>query len=340
MGLGKYIFGSLILILAIAGFTHFGLGMGDYRFEYQGIVILLPIAVWIVLPALLLWVLTILHLMYYGFKGYLYKRSISKDETNLFKFIKDKLESKDTKYGFKNKSFEEVADVLSQANFCITKEEFESSNKALTDAVKQINKIKSGIYVSEKEYKIVADEELEQQNLSNRIAAKGEFYLDVLSKPSQYTKELVTQAFEKLLGEKSITTIKKYMNDVELNDELILEIFRKDAQQQEDFSLTNAEILKLISRSTFDKEKYLEFTNIYKNSMSPDRLIQIFEELVKNNDDEVMDAYLYTLFQFEMIDEIRDILVASSKNEYTPFKALLDLKDSGKNYTLDMISYK
>ncbi|MEA1915207.1 MAG: hypothetical protein U9N30_07805 [Campylobacterota bacterium] len=339
MGLGKYIFGSLVLIIAVASFTHFGLGLGDYRFEYQGFVVLLPIAAWIVLTAVVLWVLTIFHLLYYGFKGYLFKRSINKDEMNLFRFIKDKLESKETKYGFKNKSFEEVAEVIAQSNLCITKEEFETSNKALNEAVKQINKIKSGVYVTAKEYKIVADAQLEEQNTSNRIAANGEFYLDVLGKPSLYSKELVVQAFEKLLEEKSITTIKKYMNDIELNDQMILNIFKKDAIKQEDFSLTNSEILKLMDKANFTKEQYLEFSNAYKTTMLPDRLIQIFEELVAKDDD-VMDAYLYTLFEFEMIDEIRDLLITSNKNEYTPFKALLDLKDSGKHYTLDMISYK
>jgi hypothetical protein len=38
-----------------------------------------------------------------------------------------------------------------------------------------------------------------------------------------------------------------------------------------------------------------------------------------------------------MIDEIREIITNSQKDEYLPYKALLDLKDSGKHYSIDNI---
>ena len=36
-----------------------------------------------------------------------------------------------------------------------------------------------------------------------------------------------------------------------------------------------------------------------------------------------------------MIDDIREILVNSQKNEYIIYKAYLDLRDAGKHYSLD-----
>jgi hypothetical protein len=52
-----------------------------------------------------------------------------------------------------------------------------------------------------------------------------------------------------------------------------------------------------------------------------------------------LDAYVYILFEYEMIEKVRDIFANTSKEELTAFKALLELKDSGKQYTLDSICY-
>ena len=49
---------------------------------------------------------------------------------------------------------------------------------------------------------------------------------------------------------------------------------------------------------------------LYKNNMLPDDLLKIFEEL-SNNNEKAQDSYLYVLFEYEMIDTIRDIFVFS-----------------------------
>lgn len=339
MGLGKYILGSLVLIIAVAAYTHFGLALGDYRVEIYGQVIILPIAVWVVLPVLVLFLATVLHLIYYGFKGYLFKRSINKDEENVLRLFKDKIENKDTQYGFKNKAFENISGVIKQSNICVTCDDFETESKQIKETVEKIQKINSGEYLTKKEYKIEANPELEEKNIINHVETSDDFYLDVLNKHEEYSSNVVHKAFDKLVENKSITTIKKYMNDLELNNDMIMAIFKKDAQQQEEFSLSDDEIVKLISKATYDQYELIDLVKIYKETMSPDRIIKLFETISVNND-EAMPAYLYTLFEFEMVDEIRDTLAATAKDEYVPFKALLDLKDSGKHYTLDSISYK
>jgi hypothetical protein len=72
--------------------------------------------------------------------------------------------------------------------------------------------------------------------------------------------------------------------------------------------------------------------------MLPDQLIKLLEELSIDNE-AATEAYLYVLFEYEMIDEARSILSGSAQNEYKPYKALLDLKDAGKYYNLDHMCY-
>lgn len=41
-----------------------------------------------------------------------------------------------------------------------------------------------------------------------------------------------------------------------------------------------------------------------------------------------------------MIDKLREVLANTQENEFLPFKALLDLKDAGKKYNVETLSYK
>lgn len=41
-----------------------------------------------------------------------------------------------------------------------------------------------------------------------------------------------------------------------------------------------------------------------------------------------------------MIDKLREVLANTNENEYVSFKALVDLKDCGKHYNLESLSYK
>ena len=49
--------------------------------------------------------------------------------------------------------------------------------------------------------------------------------------------------------------------------------------------------------------------------------------------------YYSILFEFEMIDTLREVLDATSNKDFKAFRALLDLKDNSKHYTLETISY-
>jgi hypothetical protein len=42
------------------------------------------------------------------------------------------------------------------------------------------------------------------------------------------------------------------------------------------------------------------------------------------------------MFDLQLIDKARDYLDNSAKDEYTKFKHLLFLKDSGKNFDIDL----
>ncbi|MEA3554132.1 MAG: hypothetical protein U9R39_07020 [Campylobacterota bacterium] len=339
MGLKKYIFGSVVLILVIFGYA-FSLESGDYRIEILESVFILPIAVWIVIPVLVLFIMTILHILFYGLKNYFSLKSVDKDIESVKTLLSKKLVGEDSNVIFKNETFKELSEIIKQLNIEAKDETFSSSDKKLDKTVSQIASIKNGKYVSSKDLKLQTNSELMTQNTKNRIAEDVNFALDAVKKSSNNSLDIVKVAFDKVLETKSMTTIKKSIDEIVFDKSMIIALLEKDAKDQNEFSMNNDMILNLVKKVEFTNEELISIAKNYKTSMSPDQLIKLFEDISLINED-YTTSYLYVLAQFEMVDSMRDILVNSENNEYSAFKAIIDLKDAGKNtYSLDTLCYK
>lgn len=338
MGLKKYIFGSVIFIIAVAGYA-FSLESGDYRIQVLDFAFILPTAIWIALPAIILFILSLLHIIYYGLKSYFSLKSINRDSSMMLKSLQKKLLKEESVVTFKNEQYKQLNDILSNLEITV-KENFNTDNKEINKTVDQIIDINAGRYVSSKELKLPKENPLMIQNLINRVNSDDNFALEAVKKEKGYDKAIVNAAFNKILDTKSITTVKKHLDEIELNKPMLLKLFEKDSEQKPEFSMTNELIRDLISKAEFSNEDLIKVINIYKKSMSPDQIIHLFEDISSANE-EFTDAYLYVLCEYQVTDKIKDILANSSAEEFTAYKALMDLKEAGKHsYTIDSISYK
>ena len=337
MGLKKYILASILLIIAVVGYT-FSLESGDYRIQISDQVILLPIAAWIAVPVVLLFLASLLHMFYYNFKSYLNKRSIEKDKDTLIELIKNNLSDNKITSTFKSYTFKEIGNILNQLNLTINNSDFETDNQDINTLAQKILKVNSGEYISLKEFKLPETSAIVQTNNMNKTKIDDNYCLDILKKPASYSDILVEVAFLQVLKNKSLTTIKKLLGDLKLNQNMTIELLIKDSEYQDEFAFTSIEIQDFINALTLENKDYLQIAKQYTKRMSPDQLIKLFEDLSSKNE-KANEAYLYVLFEYEMIDEIREIINNSQKDEYLPYKALLDLKDNGKHYNIDNICY-
>jgi len=335
MGLKKYIVASVIFIAAIAGYV-FSIAQTDYQITLFDTTLLLPVALWVVLPLLVLFVASVFHMVFYGLKSYMITSSLNKDESNIIKLIKNKLLKKDETIKFKNPIFQELGEILSQVEIEIKAEEFKSSNSEINDLVKSLIDIKNHKVVS-LNYKLNSSNDIAIANNINKINEQADWALEVLKKSANYTQKEIETAFTKVLNDKSMTTLKKVLPNLKLTKNMLQELFKKDSAQAE-FSLSSEELIKYIKQVQWNKQEFLDMAKLYKKSLTPDEIIGLFEEL-SNSNEQALDAYVYILFEYEMIDKIRDIFSSTSSEELTAFKALLELKDSGKQYTLDSICY-
>ena len=339
MGLKKYIIGSLLLAIIIFGYT-FSIEAGDYRVQIVDYTIILPVALWVVLPMVTLLVLTIIHILFYGLKNYFTIKAVTKDSQSVISLINKRLLKETSSVNFQNENFKEIGSIIKQLDIDVSNSNFSSHDKDISKSVEQLFNIKSGKYIPSKELKLDANNPLMIENTKNRIALDDNFALEVVKSPEKNTQEIIKYAFLKVLESKSMTSIKKVIADLKLDSTMVKALLKKDSEQNPEFAMTNDIILSTIKKVELSNTELIEIAKDYKKMMTPDQIIKLFEDLAQEKE-QYTTAYLYVLAEYEMIDKMRDILVNSSTNEYVPFKALVDLKDAGKHtYSLDTLSYK
>jgi len=87
---------------------------------------------------------------------------------------------------------------------------------------------------------------------------------------------------------------------------------------------------ELLKSDTLRKKGLVKAAQILKKKLSPDGVIALFEKLY-NVRAEASDAFLYLLFELQMIDRAREILENSEADDFKEFKLLLFLRDHGKH---------
>ncbi|RXK11945.1 hypothetical protein CP965_12265 [Halarcobacter mediterraneus] len=335
MGLKKYIGFSLLLIIAISLYVY-SVESGSYEITILDYTMQLPTVLWIIIPVALLFFFSVLHLIFYGSLNFFKTRGFIKDEENIVELIKASLLEKEEKKKFKTQAFKNLASILRQLKFDTKDTTFTSKDEELNNIVSLIKDIKDGKYVTDKNFRLDEKSSLGKKNLINKVNEQIDFAVDILKKQEQYDKEVVKAAFFNVLENKSMTTVKKVYTNVELTKDMALKLFLKDVDNT-DFGLTKEEILKITKELNYTKEEFITLAKLYKNTLNPDKLLDLFETL-SNENEEAAGAYFYVLLELEMIENLNDLLAGYKDDEFKAYRALLDLKQAGKHYSIDDIT--
>ena len=343
MGFKKYIVATILLLAVIAGYTYsldlgtytlsFDMGIKDIAFSQE-----LPIYIWVIVSAIILFIFSLLHMVVFYTKTYFTKNMLNKDIKNISLIIKDKLLKQNSTVILKTKEMIELGNVLNQLDLNLNKK-LDTSISLVSKVALNIEKVYNGEYVSTKELKLPNDNEIMVKNILNRVNSDTNFAIEVLKNQKDYKENIVKNAFNNVIENKSFSTVKKLVSTMDLTKDMVTMILEKDATSPKEFSLSNSEILVYIQDNKFTNNELIELAKQYKKIMSPEQLIKLFEDIA-SNDESLTFSYLYVLFEYEMLKQIREILVNSQKDEFIVFKALLDLKDAGKYYNIDDLIIK
>lgn len=332
MGIKRYIFLSIVVIILL-GLYVFTFQTEDYMIEFFGIPVTLPIAVWVVIPMGVIVLFSVLHMMYYGVKAFFINRALVKDQDRFMECAKSLLLKQDCDISYKTEWFKLPTQMLTAV--IDAKKGFDIlENEQLKKVCEDVNAIENeGEYVDIKSYRLPKDNQITIKNQYNRLKKEPKTAYDIVKSCSDLQTPLCIDAFDVLVSNASYTEIKK--SNLPLNATQILTIMKRKNDENDDLFLDDNQVQELVNSIQMSEDEYLNIAKELKESLNPDILVNIFEKIYRENP-VAGKAYLYVLFELQMMDEARTMLKQSDESEYEYFRIYLFLRDNNKNVDIDM----
>jgi len=333
MKLGLYTFAALTLILLIGAFLY-TLELGSYRLDILNIT--LPISIWVMLPALTLFLFTVAHMLFYGVRNYFQIKKWKRDTETLEDALYWSLvnEPKEQKYTMNQMS--QYAVLLGKSSLNVL-DNVDGLSPRLSKVVNIIQKIKNGEYIDLKEVKMTkvfgSGNPILVKNRLNRLESDEKFVEGVMRATSDYSAEVQKEALEIFASKADFEQARKYTKvfDVKNFSHMLNRV------NSEDNLKLNKEILTdFIENLNLSCADFISIAQVTKKYFKPDENLSLFKTYQKKND-KAQNAYLYLLFEYELLDQVAAFLEEQEENEFMKFRALYQLKRQNSKYKLEDI---
>jgi len=333
MRLGLYIFAALTLTAIIGAFAY-TINPNNYIVEIMGINFNFPIAVWFVLPMIFLLIFTIIHMVFYSLKSYFKLKKWHRDADTLDDALYWSVvnEPKEQKYAIPE--IASSAALLGKSNVTVL-DTVEGLSPRLAKVINITNKIKNNEYVDLKEHKMAKvfneGNPLLIQNRLNRLKADDRFVEDVMKSSSSFSKQVRAEALAIFASKETFFKARKYHKIFDVTNFFVM---LNRVSNEPDGELTSEILDDFVSALKLSCQDFANIANITKKMFRPDENLTLFRKY-QNDNPKAQNAYLYLLFEYELMDEIGAYLEEQDDYEFVQFRALYDLKQSHKNYKLE-----
>lgn len=327
----RYILASILYVALVAGIAfyiskeHYTLGAFGYELD-------LPIAAWCVLPVAVFALLSVFHMMFYGFKQYLDGRALRSDVESFENFAKESFLGFESNKEFKTPLFTSAVLAFRALNPFNSFGTPSFKNEGLQSAFEVFSKVRNGEVVELKSFRLPKTNALFIQNEINKAKTDLKHALAVLSSKDELPAALVDAAKQTAVANAQYNLLSKTRAKLDFNDICVL-LERLGEKQIE---ISGEELLALLKTEGLSSENYLRFAKILKKKISPDILINIFKKL-RQDIPAASEACFYLLYDLQMIDELRELLNACEGEKFERIEALLFLRDHGKMQKADLI---
>jgi len=334
MRLGLYIIAAIVL-MAIVGIFVYTINPGNYSIEELGFSREIPLAVWVVIPMFLLMVASVVHMMFYGTKNFFKFKKWEKDTVSLDDALYWSLLNEPKAHKFNLPILKQTASLLSVACVKVDGAVDDVSDK-LRGALTLVSEIERGEYVDLKARKLAKDlsptNPLVIKNLINRLEKDETFAEEVLQAKESYTPELFTAALKVFASKTNFAKARKY---VKVFDKETLLLMLSRVTKEDDLGLTKDALDEFIIalEPTLECSDYLMMATLMMEHLSPDENLKLWRAYQKKYV-KAQIAYLYLLFDYEMIEKAGDYLDEHDENDFKRFRALFDLKKEHKKYKI------
>lgn len=320
----RYVLYSIIYVALIWVFVftffnqNFSLSILEYTLD-------LPVASWVVIPIALFALLSIFHISYYGFKNFLDARAV-KNDLNLYSSLaKEVFLGLESNKDFKTDLFQIPSEVTKSLSPWLNLGEPNLKNEDLKLAYEISKKIKNGEVCDLKKFKLLKTNPLFIQNEKNKIKADYKYALNIPSSKIDASDSLYQEALDSALNNATYLELSKF--GFNYSNEDIMKLINRYINGT--LEISSQDLFNLINKNEFQTDEYISLATHLKTKLDPDKLMGVFDRL-KNEHSNANEAYLYILYDLQMIDNLREIITSSQDGEFDKIKTLLFLREHGK----------
>ncbi len=336
MHIKRYTVASLIFIILVGWYIFAYITQETVGLNFFGIQLpSLSIAMWVSAPLVILYLLSVTHMSLYSMLGNLKLRKYEKDyEKFIDSMIDAFLGKKERNHSFKTERYSFLGSLLDNTVIFPTQAlKGDTTNEKMNAIINLIHDIKNGEVVDLKKYSLPLDNELVIQNERNRYK-KGDINAEeILNHSGKYTPALCEEVYGEYVKITSLNMIEKHK--VFLTKKSLFDMLDRVNRKENGLEVINDILISLFHTLELDKKDFLQIAFILSKHMVPEQRIKLFETLSESNE-KAMDAYLFTLFDLEMVSQGDEILDNSLADEFLNFKAYRALKECNKNFNIEL----
>ncbi|WP_309496555.1 hypothetical protein [Sulfurovum sp.] len=333
MRLGLYIFAALVLIMIVGGLAY-SVNPEYYRVEMVNIS--LPVAAWIVMPMLLLFLFTLGHMFFYGLKNYFLLKRWHKDTNTLEDALYWSLVNEPKEQSYTIDEVGNAAVLLGKASIDVS-DDVAGLTPRLARVVNIIRKIKSGQYIDLKEEKMSKvfkpGNPILIQNRLNCLESDDEFVEGVMKATNDYSEVVQKEALQIFAQKVDFIKARKYAKVYDVPNFLAM---LERITPHDKLGLTIDILAEFVEALKLKCEDYIKVAIITKKYFRPEENLNLFRNYQKE-DEKAQNAYLYLLFEYELIEQASNYLDEQEEDEFVKFRALNTLKKEHSKYKLEDI---
>jgi hypothetical protein len=334
MHIKRYTIASFILIALFGWVGTFS----DQEISINIFGILLPplsVAFIIMIPMAVLYLASLTHIAFYSILSNFKLRKYEKDYDMILDAVSDAYLGKENRnYHFKTQRYKTLGSLVDNTTFIPNGINIDSIDEdKIRNVIKLMENIKNGEVEDLKKLNLPDDNALVKQNNRNRYNKEQLSAEDILSNPAKYDQELLQDVYIDFVKTSPVYAIENYKEF--MTKEALFVILTRVNADENTLEISNETLIKLFSELELDTKDYIEISQVTSRNMIPEQRIKLFEMLSDEND-EAMEAYLYTLFDLEMIAPADAILEISQPDEFLNFKAYRALKENNKHFNINL----
>jgi len=336
MYIKRYTIASFILIILVGWYVYAFITQDTISIEFFGIILPpLSIALLVVVPLILLYVASVLHMSFYSILAGMKLRKYEKDFDKIVDSIVEAYLGKENRsHNFKTDRYQ-LLGTLVDNSIIFPSADLDSNidNKKISEVLELINKIKNSESVDLKKYSLPPYNTLVIQNEKNRYKNGSIKAEDILSNSNKYDESVCKEVYVDFVKTSSLNSIEKYKKF--LTKESLFEILSRVDADENTLKISNESLITFFKDLELNSNDYIKASQKLSRGMNPEQRIKLFETL-SNENENVIEAYLFTLFDLEMLAPAKEILETSQNSEYVNFKAYNSLREHGKHFDINL----